>query len=178
MWEPIAARKLQFGKYERFEVEPDRRKGGCQWLSRSGHSRHQRRIGVDVGRACRSRTQSTGGRAKSDQGSAPSDHGQTSSRSWGQVIRVIATIAMGLCVVRQLAFARSKGNRLVIRGRPGTGRRVVDAMRRIVDLKALIERLERDGHDASGAMNLLVIFENSLKLMIDYRDQLAKTLRG
>jgi len=62
--------------------------------------------------------------------------------------------------------------------REQANRRVVDAMRRIVDLKAVIERLERDVHDASDAMNLLVIFENSLKLMIDYRDQLAKTLRG
>jgi len=57
-------------------------------------------------------------------------------------------------------------------------RRVADAMRRLADLKAHIERLERDGHDASDAIKLLRIFETTLELMIDYRDQLAKTLRG
>ena len=57
-------------------------------------------------------------------------------------------------------------------------RRVADAMRRIADLKAHIERLERDGHDAADAGRLLAIFENSLELMIDYRDRLAKILRG
>jgi len=51
-------------------------------------------------------------------------------------------------------------------------------MRRIADLKAHIERLERDGHDASDAKKLLRIFETTLELMIDYRDRLAKTLRG
>ena len=57
-------------------------------------------------------------------------------------------------------------------------RRVADAMRRIADLKAHIERLERDGHDAAGSIELLRIFETTLELMIDYRDRLAKTLRG
>jgi hypothetical protein len=57
-------------------------------------------------------------------------------------------------------------------------RRVADAMRRIADLKAHIERLERDGHDAGDSIKLLRIFETTLELMIDYRDQLAKTLRG
>ena len=57
-------------------------------------------------------------------------------------------------------------------------RRVADAMRRIADLKAHIERLERDGHDATGSIELLRIFETTLELMIDYRDRLAKILRG
>jgi hypothetical protein len=57
-------------------------------------------------------------------------------------------------------------------------RRVADAMRRIADLKAHIERLERDGHDAADGKRLLAIFETSLKLMIDYRDRLAKALQG
>ena len=57
-------------------------------------------------------------------------------------------------------------------------RRVADAMRRIANLKVHIERRERDGHDASDAIELLAIFEATLKLMIDYRDQLAKALQG
>jgi len=57
-------------------------------------------------------------------------------------------------------------------------RRVADAMRRIADLKAHIERLERDGAGAADARILLAIFETSLELMIDYRDRLAKALRG
>ena len=57
-------------------------------------------------------------------------------------------------------------------------RRVAGAMRRLADLKAHIERRERDGHDASDAIKLLRIFETTLELMIDYRDQLAKTLRA
>src|SRR5215510_2106653 len=55
-------------------------------------------------------------------------------------------------------------------------RRVADAMRRIADLKAHIARLERDGHDASESIKLLRIFETTLELMIDYRNQLARTL--
>jgi len=51
-------------------------------------------------------------------------------------------------------------------------------MRRIANLKVHIERRERDGHDASDAIELLAIFEATLKLMIDYRDQLAKALQG
>ena len=47
-------------------------------------------------------------------------------------------------------------------------------MRRIADLKAHIERLERDGHDAADVRKLLAIFETSLELMIDFRDRLAK----
>ena len=57
-------------------------------------------------------------------------------------------------------------------------RRVADAMRRIADLQAHIDSLERDGHDAADAIQLLGIFETTLELMIDYRDKLAKTLRG
>src|SRR5262245_56863245 len=70
-------------KYECFKVEPDRRKGGCRRLSQSGHSGHRRRIGMDVREARRSRTQSAGRRVESDQGSAPINHGQTSSCTWG-----------------------------------------------------------------------------------------------
>lgn len=44
------------------------------------------------------------------------------------------------------------------------------------DLKAHIARLERDGHDASESIKLLRIFETTLELMIDYRNQLARTL--
>ena len=55
---------------------------------------------------------------------------------------------------------------------------MADAMRRIADLKAHIERLERDGAGAADARILLAIFETSLELMIDYRDRLAKALRG
>jgi hypothetical protein len=55
---------------------------------------------------------------------------------------------------------------------------VADAMRRIADLKAHIEKLEHDGHDAADGKKLLAVFESSLKLMIDYRDRLARTLRG
>jgi len=55
---------------------------------------------------------------------------------------------------------------------------VADATRRIADLKAHIERLERDGHDAADGKRLLAIFETSLKLMINYRDRLAKALQG
>ena len=51
---------------------------------------------------------------------------------------------------------------------------MADAMKRVAELKAHIERLERDGHDTSGAIELLGIFETSLKLMIEYRDQIAK----
>ena len=55
--------------------------------------------------------------------------------------------------------------------------RVADTLRRIADLKAYIAQRERDGRDASDAIELLAIFENSLDVMIDFRDQLAKALR-
>src|SRR5262249_43149888 len=55
-------------------------------------------------------------------------------------------------------------------------RRVADTLRRIADLKAHIEQRRRDGRDASDAIELLAIFEASLDVMIDFRDQLAKIL--
>jgi len=62
--------------------------------------------------------------------------------------------------------------------REQANRRVADARRPIADLKAHIEKLESDGHDAADARKLLAIFETSLKLMINYRDHLAKGVRG
>ena len=55
--------------------------------------------------------------------------------------------------------------------------RVAVTIRRIADLKTHIEQRRRDGRDASDAIELLAIFEASLDVMIEFRDQLAKALR-
>ena len=51
---------------------------------------------------------------------------------------------------------------------------VVEGQHRVAAQKERITELERDGHDTTSAQRLLVLFEESLLLMIAYRNRVRR----